>query len=283
MKKILFATTALVLSAGMAAAEVKISANGRMGVTYDDSAAEKTQMNSRFRVGFSASSTTDGGIGFGGTIRADNAAAGAGGTAGSVNISGAFGKITMGDISSALDNAAGNLAGVGYTGLGDHSDFSWSGGGDDEGVLWSYTAGDLGVHASLGQRVAGSDEGSVAVTYAMAPFSIGLGVSQDGGDSQAGIGIGAEFAGADIKVGYLSADNATGAEVKSELGASISGSVGAIDVAAFFRTSETAAGVSSEYIGLGFSQSLGGGATLAGGVVDANGVSKADLGLNFSF
>ena len=44
----MFATTALVLSAGMAAAEVKISANGRMGVTYDDSAAEKTQMNSRF-------------------------------------------------------------------------------------------------------------------------------------------------------------------------------------------------------------------------------------------
>jgi len=267
----------------MAAAEVKFSANGRMGVTYDDSAAEKTQMNSRFRVAFSGSLTTDSGISAGGSIRADNAGNGASGTAGSVNISGAFGKITMGDISSALDDAAGNLAGVGYTGLGDHSDFSWSGGGDDEGVSWSYTAGDLGVHASLGQRVAGADEGSVAVTYAMAPFSIGLGVSQDGGVSQSGIGIGAEFAGANIKVGYLSADNAAASAVKSEVGASISGTVGVLKVAAYFRSSETGAGVSSEYVGLGFSQSLGGGATLAGGVVDANGVSKADLGLNFSF
>ena len=29
--------------------------------------------------------------------------------------------------------------------------------------------------------------------------------------------------------------------------------------------------------------SVGGGATLAGGIADANGVTKADLGVNFSF
>jgi outer membrane protein OmpU len=279
----MFATTALVLSAGVAAADMKLGGNGRMGITYNDSAAEKTQFDSRFRAVFTGSGTTDAGIAFGGTIRADNAANGASGTAGNVFVSGTFGKVTMGDISSALDNAAGNLSGVGYTGLGDHSDFGWSGGGDDEGVLWSYTAGTFGLHASVGQRVAGDDEASAAVTFAMAPVTVGVGVSQDGGNSQAGIGLGAEVSGADVKFGYLNNDNATGTAIETELGLSVAADLGGVGVTIFARQTETAASVKAQYLGVGFSQSLGGGATIAGGIVDADGTSKGDLGLTFSF
>ena len=49
MKKVLFATTALVLTAGIAAAEVKVSGDGRMGVVYD---GQNAQFNSRIRAIF---------------------------------------------------------------------------------------------------------------------------------------------------------------------------------------------------------------------------------------
>jgi outer membrane protein OmpU len=285
MKKILFATTALVLSAGVAAAEMKLSGNGRMGVVYDDALVGdlKTQFNSRFRAVFTGSGTMDSGITFGGTIRADNAANGAAGTAGNVFVSGAFGKATMGDIDSALENAVGDLAGVCYVGCGDGNEFGFSGGGDDEGLLWSYTLDSFGIHASLGQRTAGKDEASAAVTFSMAPVSIGAGISQDGGKSQAGVSVSGDLGGATIKAGYLSNDKATGTDVKTEIGLSVSASIGTTKVSAYGRQTETAANAKAQFTGIGISQSLGGGATLAAGVADVAGKSKADLGVTFSF
>jgi outer membrane protein OmpU len=285
MKKILFATTALVLSAGVAAAEMKLSGNGRMGVVYDDALVGdlKTQFNSRFRAVFTGSGTMDSGITFGGTIRADNAANGAAGTAGNVFVSGAFGKATMGDIDSALENAVGDLAGVCYVGCGDGNEFGFSGGGDDEGLLWSYTLDSFGIHASLGQRVAGKDEASAAVTFSMAPVSIGAGISQDGGKSQAGVSVSGDLGGATIKAGYLSNDKAAANEVKTEIGLSVSASIGTTKVSAYGRQTETAANAKAQFTGIGISQSLGGGATLAAGVADIAGKSKADLGVTFSF
>jgi len=258
-KAVVFATTALVLSAGVAAAEMKFSGNGRMGIVYDDALVGdlKTQFNSRFRVSFSGSLTTDSGISAGGTIRADNSPAGASGTAGNVFVSGAFGKVTMGDIDSALKNAVGDLAGVCYAGCGDGSDFGFSGGGDDEGVLWSYTLDSFGIHASLGQRVAGK--------------------------SQAGVSVSGDLGGATVKAGYLSNDKAADSDVKTEIGVSVSASIGTAKVSAYGRQTETAASTKAQYTGIGISQSLGGGATLAGGVADIAGKSKADLGLTFSF
>lgn len=285
MKKVLFATTALVLSAGVAAAEMSLSGNGRMGVVYDDALAGdlKTQFNSRFRAVFTGSGTMDNGITFGGTIRADNAANGAAGTAGNVFVSGAFGKVTMGDIDSALKEAVGDLAGVCYVGCGDGNEFGFSGGGNDEGLLWSYTLDNFGLHASLGQRVAGKDEASAAVTFSLAPVSIGAGISQDEGKSQAGVSVSGDLGGATVKAGYLSNDKAAGDEVKTEIGLSVSASIGTATVSAYGRQTETASDDKSQFTGIGISQSLGGGATIAGGIADVAGKSKADLGVTFSF
>ena len=79
-KKILLASSALVASASFAAADVSVGGNGYMGVTYDDSAVEEMAFKSRLRITFSASGETDGGLSFGGSIRADNAVGGAAGT-----------------------------------------------------------------------------------------------------------------------------------------------------------------------------------------------------------
>lgn len=72
MKKALIASTALVLSAGVAAADVTISGLGRTGVIYYENDADdvnETQIASRLRFNIDASTSTDQGVEFGGRLR----------------------------------------------------------------------------------------------------------------------------------------------------------------------------------------------------------------------
>lgn len=92
MKKILFATTALVATAGVAAADITVGGNARFGVGYSSGAENglagtggypsngndravngrsKTDIISRFRLQFDATSETDGGVTIGGRVRAE--------------------------------------------------------------------------------------------------------------------------------------------------------------------------------------------------------------------
>lgn len=92
MKKILFATTALVATAGVAAADITVGGNARFGVGYTSGAENglagtggypsngndravngrsKTDIISRFRLQFDATSETDGGVTIGGRVRAE--------------------------------------------------------------------------------------------------------------------------------------------------------------------------------------------------------------------
>jgi outer membrane protein OmpU len=80
---------------------------------------------SRARVTFTFSGETDGGLSFGASFRADNSSNAANGTAGSVFLSGAFGKISMGDVDGAAVAAVGHVDGVGLTGLGDRNESSF--------------------------------------------------------------------------------------------------------------------------------------------------------------
>lgn len=76
MKKALLATTALVLSAGVAAADVTISGYGRTGIIYYENTAaqdtlglNETQVASRLRMNLDASTETDSGVEFGARFR----------------------------------------------------------------------------------------------------------------------------------------------------------------------------------------------------------------------
>ena len=70
MKKALIASTALVLSAGVAAADVTISGYGRTGVVYiEDRAGNETRVDSRLRMNLDASTSTDQGVDFGARFR----------------------------------------------------------------------------------------------------------------------------------------------------------------------------------------------------------------------
>jgi outer membrane protein OmpU len=95
---------------------VTLSGMARMGIIHDSSlASNKTGFTSRARVTFTLTGETDGGLAFGASFRADNAVGANNGTAGSVFISGDFGRLSMGDVDGAAEARNGDLHAVGLT------------------------------------------------------------------------------------------------------------------------------------------------------------------------
>lgn len=192
MKNLLLASTALVAFAGAAAAEVTVSGQGRFGVTASNGAdgelrvintsggsttdqilsledGAEVAFSSRLRVIFGMTFESDTGLTFGGQTRADNAADANNGLAGSVFVSGDFGKLQVGDVDSAAKAAVGNISGIGYTGVGDYNEtfYLLGGGGDplandefsayaDPAALYSYSAGGATFYLGIGNP-AGAD------------------------------------------------------------------------------------------------------------------------------
>ena len=207
MKKILLATTMLVAGASIAAAEVTLSGDARMGIIsgFDDPTTTVDEgdvgFTSRARVKFTLSGESDAGLSFGGSFRADNAGGAASGTAGSVFVSGAFGKLSMGDVDGAALSAVGHIDGVGLTGLGDLNESLYLGNGGlnadstfgtvlgaltaDPTALYEYSAGSFSVYASVTQPnyVVGTntttafegDAYAVGAKYSMDAYSFAVG------------------------------------------------------------------------------------------------------------
>lgn len=170
MNKILLASTAaLVLTAGYAAAEVTVTGDARMGVLegydfidegdnddlLDNIDTDDIGFTSRIRIRFAASGETDGGLTFGGSVRVDHYDANGGnavdGDAGSVFVSGGFGKLSMGDVDGAAEQAVGDVSGVGLTGLGDFNEFGYLSDADSgvrPAATYEYSTGALSFYAS---------------------------------------------------------------------------------------------------------------------------------------
>ena len=287
MKKFLLASTMLVAGAGVAAADVAVSGSGRMGVVYDGNDAV---FSSRIRISFAASGETDGGLSFGASVRNDQS--GQGNTANgdsTVFISGAFGKLTMGDVSGAADALVGQVSGVGYTSLGSTNEIGYIG-NDKTAALYTYSTGDLTFGLGIGQTntvaaaataTTAAVQGnaySVAVKYAMGDYSVALGYEDgDLSGSQVSLLGSASFGGATVK---LKAADRQGA-ADNAYAMSIDYTTGAATLTAFATQNVDFAG--TDTAGVGVAYDLGGGATVKAGVVDNGTDTVADLGLNLSF
>lgn len=114
MKKALFATTALVLSAGVAAADVTISGYGRTGVIYYEDGVQTggfndSQVISRLRMNIDAATSTDQGVDFGARFRLqwdqNNGSRGDGGTtnAGKLYVTSQGLTVEVGNVDTAMD------------------------------------------------------------------------------------------------------------------------------------------------------------------------------------
>ncbi len=307
MKKVLLATTALALSAGVAYAEVSVSGNARVGLQYTEGAAQSTLMNSRVRIAFTGSGETDSGLSYSASARIRTGNEGGASVNAfnelGVTISGAFGSLTVGSESSAAEYAVGDLAGVGYAGAGAGNETSFLNGAR---ALYSITAG--GVTGYLSSDQLGSDDIAVGAVYSAGGLTVGAGYEDNGASSQTAASVAYSTGDTTVKAIYTKADIANTAAVAAtpatlvggvftaataavpatvgrdtQMGMSVAHTMGAVSVSAYYQSTENNAGAKSDNYGMGVAYDLGGGAKLAAGVADINGTNRADLGINLSF
>jgi outer membrane protein OmpU len=313
MKKLLIASTALVATAGMAAADVSLSGYAEMGIKDNGS---DTVFHHDLDVKFSLSGETDGGLTFGATIDLDEVSGGISSENGphSVWIKGGFGNLTMGDTDGALDWAmteTGMLTSIaddhtshaGYNGNG-----AFDGSADGQVLRYDNTFGDFGVAVSYEM---GSDATSSTSVYVFdtstglgvlksSPASedvLGLGVKytadlggtsialglgyQEAGDADAiGISAKASISGFDVVLNYTDMDLA-GVDA-SHIGIGLGYTVGDLALTANWGEYEVA-GVSADGFGIAANYSLGGGATVMAGFGSSDAKDTFSLGLGLSF
>jgi outer membrane protein OmpU len=287
MKKILLATTVLAATAGFASAEVAVTGKARMGVISD--AAGNVEFTQRLRVYFTGSGETDGGLSFGGTVRNDQS--GVGNTANgdsTVFISGAFGKITMGDVSGAPDAIVGQVSGVGLTSLTTLNEIS-NLGNTKTAALYTYSAGALTFGLGFGQPTGADKAVSAAVAYATDMYSVSLGYEDTTAQKRVVIAGSTTFSGVTLKARIANNDALVAGNTKNTAYAlSADYAMNGVNLTAFF--SEGAGYRAAEFdgveaYGLGASYDLGGGASVMGGVAKVNDGSDAifDLGVSMAF
>ena len=203
MKNILFATTALVATAGIASADVSITGFAEIGV-FDNGSGDMQLFND-IDVTFSMTGETEGGMSFGASVDLDeisdvavNQATDNNSRAGiAANISGGFGTVTLGDTDGASDWALTETA-VGGALNDDHTAHAgYSGNSPFDGVSdgqilrWNNTVGAMGVAISFEQAADGAttdndDTVQIGLKYSMeaAGATIGLGIGYADAGSQ---------------------------------------------------------------------------------------------------
>ncbi|MBE1294470.1 MAG: porin [Rhodobacteraceae bacterium] len=321
MKKILFASTALVATAGMAAAELTWSGSGRLGLVYEEGAAEETRVDHRFRLTVNGVTETDSGVKFEGRIRwqADDGYArgveeqggvlvdaapstngagstGGAGAAGFAVSTGGF-RLDVGHVSDVFDS--GDVVnwggyGVGYTGFLDQAanfaGFNKTGFGNtgvrQQTIKARYTAGDF--TGAISYTLDGTDwDGSDLEDNWQIGAGYSFGAHKVGamyGDATAAgkqWAIGADGAFGDFSYAALIGDNDSADDLMWGLSGSYS--VSAAGTITGFVSGGGAAANDTSY-GIGYAHSLGGGVTLAAGIgSDESGTTVADAGVKFNF
>jgi outer membrane protein OmpU len=300
MKKILLATTAVALSAGVSFADTanfSLSGNGRFGLQYD-SVSGNTVLEKRMTVNIDASTETTSGLTFGGRIRLrSNETAATAASGARVYMKAGNIEIGAGNINGAIDSMPGMYdSEVGLTVLNDagvvtntvaspanawgFDGFSSAGNGA-EGLEVIFSGGAFTGHLSYSEQVlssgAATEERLAAyVAYAMNDWTFALGVqdSDNNAHDKTILTVGGKIG--NFGVGIAAADN----DGERKIALNGSATFGATTVNGFIADEES--GTDTAY-GLGVSYDLGG-ASLVGGIEhDAVGTDRADLGVSFSF
>ncbi|UWQ07730.1 porin [Aliiroseovarius crassostreae] len=286
MKKILIATTALVATAGYAAADINLSGAAAAGFKYVDSdlVAENLIAHVDYTLTIAMSGETDGGLTFGAdlTVYGDESSTLNGGDL-VAYIEGGFGKFSAGNVGSAVDATLG-LGDLGFDGLGTDNVAETLIDLNDQGTLmYKGTFGDFAVAASYNMSVDGTDpnageaanEFSIAATYNMGDYDFGLGYDERG--DVVTVKAGANVSGFDIDALASFGDNDV-----SAYGLTAGYTMGATTVTAAYSKAEVGL-AEVEAFGVGVAYDLGGGAKIKGGIAEVADVTVADLGITMSF
>jgi outer membrane protein OmpU len=290
MRKIFLATTVLAATTGLAAADVTLSGDARMGLTKAATANSDAQFSSRARVTFTASGETDSGLSFGASFRADNAATGAvNGSAGNVFIEGAFGKLSMGDVDSAAEAAVGQVAAISFAGLGDTNEINYIGAGaaaNDPVVLYTYSVDAFKVFLSANDSSAAATQSfGIGASYSIDSYGISVGYEDGGADTKGYIGLSGTFGPVSAKLVAADQSSTVADRDGREYALSLTYAADMVAVTGFYNVDDRPAVALKKY-GVGASYDLGGGAKIVAGIAGdsaAGNDTAYDLGLTFSF
>ncbi|UWP95131.1 porin [Aliiroseovarius crassostreae] len=311
MKKILIATTALVATAGYAAADINLSGAAVAGFKYADidTVDEKLIAHVDYTLTIAMSGETDGGLTFGAdlTVYGDESSTLNGGDL-VAYIEGGFGKFSAGNVGSAVDATLG-LGDLGFDGLSTDNVAEMLVDYNDQGTLmYKGTFGDFAVAASYNMSVDGTDpnaaeaanEFSIAATYNMGDYDFGLGYDERG--DVITVKAGANVSGFDIDALFSKGEMLAGTDVKfagevlgtlpadldvTAWGLTAGYTMGATTVTAAYSNADFD-GAELDIYGVGVAYDLGGGAKVKGGVASvgfdgSDRITIADLGITMSF
>lgn len=301
MKKVLFATTALVATAGVAAADVTFGGYGRFGILYSESAGadkivgtaddtDSIDVTSRLRFQIDVTAESDAGVTFGARTRIQTAEGVTNKGFNGVRFfarSGGF-EVGVGNIYGAIEFMPGmypidlGLTGLGYqytaysTGGADAYSSGGLGSSGSNGIEFMYSAGDFSAHVSASDT---NDRIAAHVAYTVSGWTFAL-AAQDSDlatDTEFAATVGGSFGIADVTLAY--ADNGTNGDHivltgRFDVGAATNVEVYVADADSWTDTS----------FGVDFNHDLGGGTSLRGGIASlGNGQTRADMGVRFNF
>jgi outer membrane protein OmpU len=286
MKKVLFATTALVAFAGAASAQstsVALSGSAEMGIV--GGTGVDTQFFQSVDVRFSLRGTSDNGLSFGATVDLEDAAEQAnnvdvtGFADYTVFISGDWGTLTMGDTDGAMDWAlteAGNMANPGSIADDETSHAGYQGSyldgtaggaaGDGQILRYDNTFGAVGVAVSVEQSGNGANDTGFAVglRYALdlggTTVNLGAGHQEGAGNgdiSATGISAVAGFGPVTAGIVYTSFDNADASRGDHHVGVGLGYEAGPIALHVNYGEWD---GTRGDGFGIAAAYDLGGGA-----------------------
>ncbi|WP_204112757.1 porin [Shimia biformata] len=303
MKKVLFATTALVATAGVAAADVTLSGSARFGVIYTEGATtDEWALHNRFTLNIDGTAETDSGATMHARVRVRGGETGSGSTNSTttgvphgsavsspqVGVSAGGFRVNVGNINGALESTPGLYAGaVGLTGLGwgnlsvntDGAAGYWawdsfsSAAGGVNGVEAIYSGGAFGAHLSYSPV---TDRTAIHGSYTFGSWTVAVAYqdSDTAGEDKLVGTIGGSFGAFGVGLSVADNDGVTKGVLSGSFGVGAS-----TNITAYIGSEDG----SDENYGIGFTHGLGG-ATIAGGVVQTtSGTTMADLGVRFNF
>ena len=285
MKKVLFATTALVASAGVASADISLNGEASMAITDSGVAAQQARIVTDIDFGISGSVATDAGITFGASLDIDAANGGAGTVSDDeVYMSGEFGTITLGQV----DNAAGivGLADAGVEGIGLDDDLEAIDNVGAADIHYTNTFGNIALTLSYemgqtGTTAATDGDYGVGISFSEGGFDVKAAYTsdQDGGANDTATALQLGYTYGSATIGALFADNGS----RSGSGFSLSYDMGdGLTIIAVANQTDATTTDTHDDQGIGFSYDMGG-ATFAGAVGSVNDNTAMDLGFSFKF
>ncbi|KGL00745.1 porin [Thalassobacter sp. 16PALIMAR09] len=231
MKKVLFATTAIVAFAGAASADVAVSGSAELGIADNGTATENVGFFSSVDVRFSMTGESDNGLAFGATIDLDDALEAGGNAAAQGNladagqgigdnsdndsidytifVSGAFGSLTFGDTDGAMDWALTEGGNVGNPGSINDAETSYAGyagaylDGNGDGMIarYDYAFGDYALAVSVEQGVL-DEENGYAIGFKGNVAGVSFGIAHQEGTAGAVGGANADLTGVSLGYGF---------------------------------------------------------------------------------